>query len=111
MVQFWDNNARLFIIGKITKGVKDTRCFCETQRPIPKIARVTRTNILIPEERSCHKIKVRESKHIDNQGKVLSLEIQMWNTCIKALALTVPNLLTRLKFSKNRSNSKVKVKW
>ena len=40
-------------------------------------------------------------------GKVLSQRILMWN--IKALALTVQKLLASLKFSKNRSNSKVKV--
>ena len=38
-------------------------------------------------------------------GNVLSLEIIMSN--IEALAITVQKQLTRLKFSKNRSNSKV----
>ena len=37
---------------------------------------------------------------------VLSQEIFMWN--IKAQAINVQKLLARLKFSKNRSNSKVK---
>ena len=38
---------------------------------------------------------------------VLSQEIFLWN--IKALALTVQKLSVRLKFSKNGSDSKVKV--
>ena len=46
-------------------------------------------------------------KNNGNHIKVLSQGILMWN--IKALALTVQKLLARLKFSKSRSNSKVKV--
>ena len=46
-------------------------------------------------------------KNNGTQGKVLSQGILMCN--IKALALTVQKLLARLTFSKNGSNSKVKV--
>ena len=45
--------------------------------------------------------RLRTYKKISSQG------IFMWN--IKALALTIQKLLARLKFSKSRSNSKVKV--
>ena len=48
-----------------------------------------------------------KDKYLDTSRKILSQEMLM---CImKALALTVQNLLARLKFSKNESNSKVKV--
>ena len=47
-------------------------------------------------------------KHNETYGKVLSQGILMWN--IKVLALTVQMLLARLKFSKNGSNSMVKVR-
>ena len=46
-------------------------------------------------------------KNVGMRGKVLSQEILVWN--IKALVLTVQKVLARLKFSKNRPNSKVKV--
>ena len=46
-------------------------------------------------------------KNNGTHGKVLSQGILTWN--IKALALNVQKLLARLKFSKNGSNSKVKV--
>ena len=47
------------------------------------------------------------SKWFSTNKKILSLGTFMRN--IKALALTVQKLLARLKFSKNGSNSKVKV--
>ena len=46
-------------------------------------------------------------KNNGTHGKVLSQEIIVRN--IKGLALTVQKLLARLTFSKNGSNSKVKV--
>ena len=56
-------------------------------------------------------VKLQGQGHrVKNNGthwKVLSQGILMWN--IKALALTVQNLLAMSKFSKNGSNSKVKV--
>ena len=46
-------------------------------------------------------------KYLDTSWKILLQEMLMYN--IKDLALTVQNLFARLKFSKNWSNSKVKV--
>ena len=48
-----------------------------------------------------------KDKYLDTSRKILSQEMLMCNK--KALALTVQKLLARLKFSKNGSNSKVKV--
>ena len=48
-----------------------------------------------------------KDKYFDTSRKILSQEMLMCN--MKALALTVQKLLSRLKFSKNGSNSKVKV--
>ena len=48
-----------------------------------------------------------KDKYLDTSRKILSQEMLMCNN--KALALTVQKLLARLKFSKNGSNSKVKV--
>ena len=48
-----------------------------------------------------------KDKYLDTSRKILSQEMLMCN--MKALALTVQKLLARLKFSKNGSNSKVKV--
>ena len=48
-----------------------------------------------------------KDKYLNTSRKILSQERLTCN--IKALALTVQKLLARLKFSKNRSNSKVKV--
>ena len=47
-------------------------------------------------------------KRFSTNKKILSLGIFMRN--IKAIALTVQKLLARLKFSKNGSNFKVRVK-
>ena len=59
-------------------------------------------------------VKVQGPSHsvkiVGMQGKVLSLQMLMWNTGIKGLALTTEQLITGLKFSKNRPNSKDKVK-
>ena len=104
-----------------------------------KIPQILRSKDLVPTERSYHKeywckiwnsrihcqkvigkinglkknVKVQGLSHsvkiVDIQGKVLSLQILMWNICIKALALTTEKLITGLKFSKNRPNSKDKV--
>ena len=48
-----------------------------------------------------------KDKYLDTSRKTLSQEMLICN--IKALALTLQKLKARLKFSKNGSNSKVKV--
>ena len=70
-----------------------TRCACETQMPLI----MTNSN-----DGQGHK-----DKYLETSRKILSQEMLMCNK--KALALTVQKLLARLKFSKNGSNSKVKV--
>ena len=90
------------------------------------MAKVRRTNILIPVERYCHKkvhvqyecsninderchfLKNRSNvkvKRFSTNRNILSkgLHVLMWN--IKALALTDQKFLTKLTYSKNRSNS------
>ena len=49
-----------------------------------------------------------KDRYLDTSGKILSQEMLRCN--MKSLALTVQKLLARLKFSKNGSNSRVKVK-
>ena len=48
-----------------------------------------------------------KDKYMDNSRKNFRREMLMYK--IKALALTVQKLIARLKFSKNGSNSRVKV--
>ena len=48
-----------------------------------------------------------KDKYLDTSRKILSQEMLRCN--MKALTLTVQKLLARLKFSKNGSNSRVKV--
>ena len=48
-----------------------------------------------------------KDKYMDTSGKIFLREMLMYN--MKALALTVQKLLARLKFSKNKSYSKVKI--
>ena len=121
---------------RVYRFCKRIRHVCETQMsPImtnPKMTKVTRTSILIPEKdlvtRNAHensninylevmiivifKILKIQNKSIVNvkmfstDRKILSQGIFILN--MKTLTLAVEKLLTRLKFSKNRLNSKVK---
>ena len=57
---------------------------------------------------SIKKKKVKfQGQKVSTNRKILSQGILMWN--IKALALNIQILLTKLKISKSSSNSKVKV--
>ena len=68
-----------------------TRCVCETQCPqswpIPMKAKITRTNILIPVERFCHK---------------------KWQCAIWKLVSYPKEVMTNVIFLKNWSNANVK---
>ena len=113
---------------RVYRFCKRIRHVCETQMsPImtnPKMTKVTRTSILIPEKdlvtRNAHEssninyleVMIIQNKSIINvkmfstDRKILSQGIFILN--MKTLTLAVEKLLTRLKFSKNRVNSKVK---
>ena len=104
---------------------------CPRQRPISMMAKVTRTNTLIPVQRSCHKecscailklenwlfcyvfflnvkLMSRSRGLVPPKWSYISQGVFMWN--IKTWGLTVQKLFAMLKFSENRSNSKVKGK-
>ena len=60
ILAIWKMNNIIYQFCVISKlSWNKTKCVCETQMPpimaIPRMAMVTRANILIPEGRSCHK--------------------------------------------------------
>ena len=70
-----------------------TGCVSETQ--MPPMAKVKKTNIVLPVERSCY-TEAHVQKKFGTNRKILSQGIIMWN--MKTLALTVHKLLARIKF-------------